>query len=187
MTTQTIENYIPQDWVAKFKKQAKIVWLITVFIATIWLALIVSAPILETNGVNVFSQPIYKFFSWVCHQISNRSFHYHDLPFAVCARCFGVYAGFLLGLLVYPFFRKLENVEPFPRVWLFLAMIPMGIDFSLGFFEIWENTHFSRLITGGILGFACAIFIVPALVEIAQFLTLRKKRTKKLDSKSFAS
>jgi uncharacterized membrane protein len=184
---ELIENYIPQDWVEKFKKQAKIVWLITCVIATIWLALIIFTPILEAEGIKSVSQPIYKFFSWLCHQISSRSFHYHEHQFAVCARCFGVYAGFLLGLIVYPFFRKLENVEPFPRVWLFLAMIPMGIDFSLGFFEIWENTHLSRVITGGILGFACAIFIIPALVEIAQFLTLRKKRAKKLDSKPFAS
>lgn len=176
---EPIDNYISQNLAEEFKKQAKIVWFLAAVIAAIWLGLIISAPIFEANGIKSVSKPIYSFYSWLCHQFSNRSFHYHEYPFAVCSRCFGVYTGFLLGLIIYPFFRKLENIEPFSRVWLILAMIPMGIDWSLGFFEIWENTHLSRAITGGILGLACAVFIVPALVEIAQFLTLRKKRAKK--------
>jgi uncharacterized membrane protein len=45
-------------------------------------------------------------------------------------------------------------------------MIPMAIDWSLGFFHIWENTQLSRLVTGAILGIACGLFIVPAIVEI---------------------
>ena len=49
-----------------------------------------------------------------------------------------------------------------------MAMIPMAIDFSLGFFHIWENTHISRLLTGGILGFACAVYIVPAFADIVK-------------------
>jgi hypothetical protein len=49
-------------------------------------------------------------------------------------------------------------------------MIPLGIDWGLVFFGIWENTHLSRLISGAILGAACTFFIVPALVEINYFL-----------------
>jgi uncharacterized membrane protein len=51
----------------------------------------------------------------------------------------------------------------------------MAIDWSLGFFGIWENTHFSRFLTGLIVGIACAVFIIPASVEIAQLLSNRKK------------
>jgi uncharacterized membrane protein len=167
------ENYVPQTDVAKLQKYSRLVWGIFTFAAFVWLFFIVSAPVFEANGVKSISQPAYKFFSFICHQINNRSFHYHEFPFAVCARCFGVYLGFFLGLIVYPIFRKIENTEPFPRIWLFLAMIPMGIDFSLGFFGIWENTHISRLITGGILGFACAVFIVPALADIVRQLRIK--------------
>jgi uncharacterized membrane protein len=184
---QPIENYIPQDLVMRFRSQAKYVWLITCLLSIVWVLLIISASVFESNGIKAISEPIYSFYSWLCHQIDNRSFHYREEKFAVCSRCFGVYFGFLIGLLIYPIFRKLENTEPFSRFWLFLAMTPMGIDFSLTFFEIWENTHLSRSITGGILGIACAIFIVPALVEIGQFVIIRKNRTKKLDSKTFAS
>jgi uncharacterized membrane protein len=162
------ENYVPQTDVAKLRKYAYLVWGVFTFITFIWLFFIVSAPIFEAYGIKSISQPAYRFFSYICHQINNRSFHYHEFPFAVCARCFGVYLGVFIGFIAYPFFRQIENNEPFPRIWLFLAMIPMAIDFSLGFFHIWENTHISRLITGGILGFACAIFMVPAFADIVK-------------------
>ncbi len=170
------ENYIPQAILATQKRQAGRVWALTLLIALIWLAAIVSAPVFEANGVKAISQPIYRFFSYICHQISSRSFHYHEYQFAVCARCFGFYSGFVLGFIVYPFFRQLNNTESFPRFWLFAAMIPMGLDFSLTFFGIWENTHLSRLITGLILGVACAVFIVPAVVEIRYFIGEKFKK-----------
>ncbi len=173
----SIENYVSQNMITVQKRQAVWVWGVTTAIVLIWILAIVSAPILEANGVKSISQPIYKFFSFICHQISSRSFHYHEHQLAVCARCFGFYAGFLLGFIVYPFFRELNNTDSFPRFWLFAAMIPMGIDFSLTFFGIWENTHLSRSVTGLILGAACAVFIIPALVEINQFL--RQKPQKK--------
>ncbi|MBA3694699.1 MAG: DUF2085 domain-containing protein, partial [Acidobacteria bacterium] len=74
-----------------------------------------------------------------------------------------------------PFLRRIEETEPLPRFWLFLAMIPMAVDWLLGFFEIWENTHLSRFLTGAILGTACAIFIIPALVEIFQLLSYKRQ------------
>jgi uncharacterized membrane protein len=90
--------------------------------------------------------------------------------FAVCSRCFGVYFGLLAGIATYPLWRPIESVDPLPRFWLFLSMIPIAIDWSLGFFEIWDNTHLSRFVTGGILGVACAVFIIPAMVEIVRNL-----------------
>lgn len=173
----SIENYVPQNMIAIQKRQAVWVWGIATAIAFIWLFIIVSAPIFEANGIKSISQPIYRFFSYMCHQISARSYHYHEFQFAVCARCFGFYAGFLLGFICYPFIRELNNTESFPRFWLFAAMVPMGIDFSLTFFNIWENTHLSRTITGIILGVACAFFIIPALVEINQFIRQRRNRS----------
>ena len=71
--------------------------------------------------------------------------------------------------------RKVDDIEPLPRIWLFLSMLPIGIDWSLGVFGIWENTHVSRFITGGILGFACATYIIPALVEIFRYLLIKRE------------
>ncbi len=145
-------------------------WGIFAFLAAAWVFLIVLAPLAEANSLTGVSNPIYKFCSFICHQIPARSLAFHDHAFAVCSRCFGVYFGLFFGFIIYPFLRPIEETEPLPRFWLFLAMIPMGVDFSLGFFGIWENTHLSRFLTGLILGTACAVFIIPALVEIFQLL-----------------
>ncbi len=96
-------------------------------------------------------------------------------PLAVCSRCFGVYFGLLAGLLIYPVWRRMEDVEPLPRIWLILSLIPISIDWSLTVFGIWENTHLSRFITGLVLGAACATYIVPALVEIRRNLAHRRR------------
>lgn len=172
---QPIENYIPQDFTARFRRQAWKVWTISLLVVFAWVFVILLAPIAKASGFESLSAAIYTFFSAICHQIDSRSFHVENHPFAVCARCFGVYFGLFFGFLIYPLIRKVDEIEPLPRFWLFLAMIPIAIDWSLGVFGIWENTHLSRFVTGLILGAACAIFIVPALVEIFRYLKKSNK------------
>ena len=89
---------------------------------------------------------------------------------AVCSRCFGVYFGLLAGIVTYPAWRRMDSIDPLPRVWLIAAAVPMAIDWSLTVFGIWENTHLSRFLTGSILGIACIIYIIPAAVEIVRYL-----------------
>jgi uncharacterized membrane protein len=174
----SVKNYTPLPQLEKLRKRAFFTWLIAAFVVFLWVILIVFAPMFAANGNSSFSQPIYAFFSYICHQIDGRSFHIHEHHFAVCSRCFGVYLGLFVGIIVYPIFRRIEEIEPLPRIWLFLAMIPIGIDWSLGFFEIWGNTHLSRFITGAILGIACGIFLLPAFADINKLILSRRQQNK---------
>ncbi len=171
--TGNSDSYISMDEWTRFRKQAFKVWGIALAVVIVWVLAIVSPPLLAAKGEASIAAPFYKFYSFICHQIPERSFHILGHQFAVCSRCFGVYFGLLTGLIVYPLIRRVENIEPLPRFWLFASMLPIGIDWSLGVFGIWENNHASRFITGLILGFACAVYIVPALVEIARNLGRR--------------
>lgn len=173
---QTIQNYHSQTILAEMRRQARKVWMIFLAIGGGWLFLILLAPAAQANEWLRVSASIYNFFGYLCHQISERSFQIGAFPMAVCARCFGFYSGFLLGIVFYPFLRALDNTDSFPRYWLFAAIVPMAIDFSLTFFGIWENTHLSRLLTGSILGAACAFFIIPALVEVRFWLSSKFTR-----------
>jgi uncharacterized membrane protein len=173
--TEAIENYVSQTDVEELRRKAFFIWSVSTFLIAFWIFLIVIAPIAQANNLTSVSISIYKFFGFICHQIPARSFFFGTEPFAVCTRCFGIYFGLFFGFVLYYFLRLLEETEPFPRFWLLLAMIPMLIDWSLGFFEIWENNHLSRFLTGLILGAACAIFIVPALVEISRLLSNRRQ------------
>ena len=173
---ESAENYMPQVTLKDIKRLAFFGWSIGFLFIFLWVSAILLAPLAAENGWTNLSAPIYKFFSFLCHQQTSRSFHLHEHQFAVCSRCFGIYFGLLAGFIVYLFFRKIEEIEPIRRIWLFLALIPMGIDWGLTAFGIWENTHFTRFSTGLILGITCSLYIVPALVEIVRLLSNKSKR-----------
>ncbi len=174
--TEAPENYIAPRVAAIKRKQAIRVWTVGLAVVLIWVLLILLAPLTKANGFVFISSPLYQFFSYLCHQMSERSFFVDGGQFGVCSRCFGVYFGLFLGFAVYPLWRSVEAIEPLPRFWLFLSLIPVGVDWSLTAFGIWENTQPSRFITGLILGAACSAYIVPGLVEITQNLTFRQTR-----------
>ncbi len=167
------EAYIPMDLARRFRRQAWRAWAIGLAVVAVWSALILAAPLFRATGGG--GEALYSFFHYICHQMPERSFHLMGEPFGVCSRCSGVYFGLVLGFAAYPLWRAVDEIEPIARFWLFLSLIPVGIDWSLTVFGIWENTQLTRVVTGLILGFACATFIVPAIVEAARNLTYRRK------------
>lgn len=168
-----VTRYIPLDLKPLLRSRAIRIWLVGSAIALVWVLLILLPPVAKANGFTAVSGPLYSFFSLICHQMPARSFHIEGEQFGVCSRCFGVYFGILLGFAIYPLWRRIDETEPVSRIWLFLSLVPISVDWSLTVFGIWENTHLSRFLTGLILGVACATFIVPALVEISRNLALR--------------
>jgi uncharacterized membrane protein len=168
--TEPASGYISLDTQRRLRKQAWRVWIITSLVVLMWVGSIAAAPLLGLSSV-------YSFFSYICHQMPDRSLHIDGHSMAVCTRCFGVYFGLVAGVLIYPLWRPIEEIEPIRRFWLFLSLIPVTIDWSLTMFGIWENTHLSRFVTGTVLGVACATFIVPALVEITRNFSARKLQT----------
>ena len=174
--TEPTQMYVPIEMISRQRRQAVRVWLIGMAVVFVWVALIVAAPVAKAYGIVGVSTALYHFFGYICHQLSDRSFHVMGESFGVCSRCFGVYFGILAGFLVYPLWRQIDEIEPIPRFWLILSLFPIGIDWSLTIFGVWENTFLSRFVTGLLLGFACATFIVPAIVEITRNLTYRRSR-----------
>jgi uncharacterized membrane protein len=162
--------YVPQvgEQAKKSLRASVVLWGAVVFIMLVWMSMIFGAPVAVEKGYSFFAFVIYRAFSNLCHQLPERSFHILGHPFAVCARCTGIYSGLTFGFLIYPLFRSLRHAESLSRIWLLLAPVPTGIDFMLGYAGVWENTHLSRLLTGAVLGIGCAFFIVPGLVDIAQ-------------------
>ena len=169
------EIYIARPVAILMRRQAFWAWGGFSLFVLAWVSLLVLAPVFLSAGYESVSGPIYKFCSYICHQLPERSLHLAGHQFGVCSRCFGVYFGLFLGFAMYPLWRKVDDIEPLPRIWLFLAMAPIGIDWALTIFGIWENTHLSRVITGLILGFACATYIIPALVEIFRYMFINRR------------
>jgi uncharacterized membrane protein len=143
-----------------------LVWLGAVAFVLVLLSMIIGAPIALANGYPALALVIYKGFSPLCHQLSDRSFQIEGHAFAVCSRCTGIYGGFAAGVIFYPLMRSLKRTDTPGRKWLFVAGLPIFVDWALGFFGIWENTHLSRFLTGALLGGVCALYIVPGLTDI---------------------
>ncbi len=165
------ENYIPQQ---VSRRSQPVIWLVIAVGSLLICAAIIGAPLALSSGHLFWALPIYHAFSLVCHQIPERSFFIAGHPFAVCSRCLGLYAGFTLATVIYPLVCSLEKIDAPPRKWLFIAAAPLAIDYALGFFGIWDNTHSSRLITAALLGAVAVFYVMPGLLDLGLRLTGRK-------------
>ena len=165
-----MNEYVPQ--VVKTRRPLAF-WAVSAGTVALLVALVVVAPLAAASGHEAWAEVIYRAFGILCHQRPDRSYFIEGHKLAVCSRCTGLYAGFAFTLLLYPLIRSLRTTTTPPRSWLLLAAVPLGIDFSLTFFGIWENTHTSRLLTGVLLGSVAVFYVVPGLMD----LSLRAVRT----------
>lgn len=154
-------------------RRAIAVWLFTSAIALAIVGLILGAPFFLAHGHPEIAAPIYQAFSFVCHQIPERSFHLSGHQFGVCSRCTGLYVGFAVAGLLYPLARSLKRTGTPRRRWLILAAVPLAIDFSLTYFGVWSNTHLTRFSTGALLSSVAVFFIMPGLVDLSQAVSRR--------------
>lgn len=87
-----------------------------------------------------------------CHQMPERSFFVKGYQFPVCARCCGVFIGYVVGLVAYCkiSFQTLK----FPAVF---GMFTMFIDWFIQAIHIKQSTNVRRLLTGIVGGFGCMV------------------------------
>lgn len=159
------EEYIPQ---CSNTRRPLLMWTVLVMGSLLMVGLIVAAPLAHASQHTFLAATLYQAFSHACHQEPERSFFIAGQQLAVCARCTGLYTGFALTAVLYPLFTPLRRTNPPQRKWLFLASVPLVIDFGLGLLGVWQNTHSSRLLTGALLGAVVVFYVMPALAELSQ-------------------
>lgn len=100
-----------------------------------------------------------------CHQIPERCLDLGAGPLPVCARCAGLYAGGLAGLLVS--FVGGRRIRPGWK-WLAAAAAPSVIDFALGLLDLPDLTNWPRFgfafVPGLLLGLVLADAICATVV-----------------------
>src|SRR5699024_9330561 len=85
-----------------------------------------------------FLQWQHKLFHGLCHQIPERSFWINGQPMAVCSRCFGIYAGFLAGLIS-AFFIGASIKKGLPKKILLIVLILNIVDVIGNALNFWQN------------------------------------------------
>jgi len=159
-----MHQYLPQ---VVPTRRPLVFWLMSVAVVTLIVLLIVVAPVAAASGHSEIAEGIYRGFGIFCHQRPDRSYFIEGHKLAVCSRCTGLYAGFAFTLLIYPLVRSLRSSATPPRRVLFLAAVPLLIDFGLTFFGVWENTHTSRLLTGALLGSVVVFYVMPGIADLS--------------------
>jgi len=119
---------------------------------------------------------MYAFFNYIfligsglCHQIPARSLFFNNVQLPLCARCTGIYVGFIVAFLALAFTYRVDNRRgglsrffyPIGAV-LILPMIYDGFSSYLGFRA---TTNGLRLATGAAFGVALAPIIYALIAD----------------------
>lgn len=88
------------------------------------------------------------FFAPTCHQKSERSFFIHGWQFPICARCTGLYLGYIIGIMM-----LLQDL--YVSIWIcFLSLFLMLLDWFLQYKNIMMSNNLRRFLSGGFAGIA---------------------------------
>ncbi|PKQ19573.1 MAG: hypothetical protein CVT66_09315 [Actinobacteria bacterium HGW-Actinobacteria-6] len=110
-------------------------------------------------------------FHWVgfglCHQLPERSLFAGGFQLPVCARDTGIYAGFLLSVIVIALVERGRRPSELSRPWLLVVgavflgtMVVDGVSSYAG----WRpTTNDLRLITGLLAGYSLPLIVIPML------------------------
>lgn len=159
---------------AKIRRTVLAVYFVTLFATIVWLALIVWAPHLRSHS-SPWQRFIYAVFSPVCHQIPSRCFFIFGNPLAVCARCLGIYLGFLAGVGLYPLLRGFRRLD-LPKAKIFcLISSPIVVDTVGNFAGLWETSKGIRLGIGFLWGAILPIYFMTGITEL--ILSRKTKKT----------
>jgi uncharacterized membrane protein len=100
-------------------------------------------------------------FRTLCHGKPERCLYLFQVAMPICARCTGIYAGVLGGLMLFPLMPWLR--EKTMRVVAFAALAPLGLDGLTQLFGLRESTNPLRVATGVITGLAFGLWILSAV------------------------
>jgi len=99
-------------------------------------------------------------FKLLCHGIARRCLVIDGTPMPVCARCLGIYAGLIAGLLLYPLAPLKER---WMRMVLAAAAIPILVDGLTQAMGLRESTNPLRLATGLTVGAAFGLWVLISI------------------------
>lgn len=139
-------------------------WLAVVsFAAFMVCAVVVLIPVLEQGGwpraswLRLAFQP-------ACHQITGRCLDLGPGPLPICARCAGLYAGGLAGLLtVLVGGRRFR----FSLRWIVIAAAPSILDFGIGLVHMPTLSNWPRFALALVPALLAGLLLADAVCEIA--------------------
>jgi uncharacterized membrane protein len=137
-------------------------------ILSLWLLLIISAPVFVQSGYRILQligTGIYFFVDPVCHQLPDRSLFLGSLPFPVCTRCLFIYSGGLIILLIAHFTKKFHRWNGF--VYIIMGLIIIAELFMEKLMGIQSYTEL-RILSGLLMGAVITRFALESITLIGE-------------------
>ena len=153
-----------------------IVYFIFLILSISWLAILFVGPYFLAHGgkIGIMITLYYNIFSLICHQKPERSYFVWDYQMPVCVRCFGIYLGIVLGALIYPFFKKLNNTKIPKLKYLWFFITPIVFDGLCQTLNLYPSPHYVRLLTGITASTSLVFYTLPLFNGIYNRLRNRK-------------
>lgn len=101
----------------------------------------------------------------LCHQLPSRCLDLDGRPWAVCARCAGLYLGGAAALAIAAFSRRAARLAPRPA-WLLVAALPTALDAALATLAGAGVPNLPRLILALPAGFVAGLFLAEGLADL---------------------
>jgi len=145
-------------------------------------------PALGAPGLFTIMQNLY---APTCHQLASRSICYfsdgtiddcarngtavsgrqsemhfdsiYGYKFPVCSRDVAIYGAMLLGGLLFPFAKRIDDRIVPPLIYFAVALVPIALDGGTQLIGLRESTNLLRMITGFIAGFAVPFYMIPMI------------------------
>jgi len=139
-------------------------WLLLANLAAAsYLGLPVLAPYLIHTGHPLPARMIYTVYSFLCHQLPERSYFIFGHQMAICQRCVAMYGSILLAGLLFGLLRR--GLRPLSWKAYILLNMPVAIDGVMQLVGLWESTWWLRTITGALFGTSSVWLFYPYLEE----------------------
>ncbi len=117
------------------------------------------APLLLSLGLAPPARAIYLFYSYLCHQLPQRSFFVFGYQVAQCQRNTAIYVSMFLGGIAYAFLRP--RLKPLDLRLYALLLVPIVVDGGTQLLGWRESTWELRAVTGTLFGIASVWFGYP--------------------------
>ncbi len=161
----------------KITRKIRFVYFLTLVGILIWTGVIFLAPYLKSESAS-FNVICYAFFSPICHQMPSRSFFLLGHPLAVCARCLGIYFGFLAGTALYPLLKGFSSLSLPKHSTFLLLSFPIVFDTIGNFFHFWATSNEVRFIIGFLWGIILPFYFIFGITDLYSRFAQKKENQK---------
>lgn len=159
-------------------------------LSLIFLGPIFIAPFLAEENFQLFNV-IHDAYAPACHQFTTRSLCYFSngsigdcaqpganvsprqrvvvdgsvlgYKFPVCARDIALYSAMILGGVLFPLMRKIDDKVVPSFIYFVIALVPIALDGVTQLIGLRESTNTLRIITGFIAGIVIPFYLIPIL------------------------